>query len=59
MKNLKEQPVLGYGVSRAGDRVLITIGEDVRREGLSKKEAIELSYLLWENANEISGRTGR
>ena len=56
MERLKEKTVLRYGVMATSDRVLLTIGEDVRQKGLSPKEALELADLLARNAHEISRR---
>lgn len=56
MERLKEKKGLGFGVIATSDRVLLTIGEDVRQKGLSPKEALELADLLARNAHEISRR---
>jgi hypothetical protein len=52
----KEGPVLGYAVMHTQNRVIITIGEDVRKNGLSPLDAVELARLLASNAMEADER---
>ena len=58
-KKLIERPVLGYSVMNAQKRVLIVIGEDIRRDGLTPAKALDLARLLTDNATEVLNEAAR